>query len=77
VKNHRLCAAGYVWAFMAITNHPPARAHYDHRRDRGDRHAAALRHLFNRLIGQLHHCLETGRLYDPAKAFATPEPAAA
>jgi transposase len=73
VKNHRLCAAGFVWSFMAITNHKPARAHYDQRRERGDRHTAALRHLFNRLIGQLHHCLAAGQLYDPAKAFGVPE----
>jgi transposase len=77
VKNHRLCATGFVWAFMAITNHPPARIHYDRRREEGDRHPAALRHLFNRLLGQLHHCLKTGQLYDPNKAFGKPEPAAA
>jgi hypothetical protein len=69
VKNHRLSVAGFVWAFMAITNHPPARAHYDQRREKGDRHAAALRHRFNRLIGQLHHCLNTDQLYDQTKAF--------
>jgi transposase len=73
VKNPRLSAAGYIWAFMAVTNHKPARTHYDQRRERGDRHAAALRHLFNRLIGQLHHCLQTHQPYDPIKAFGTPE----
>jgi hypothetical protein len=61
--------AGFVWSFMAITNHPPARAHYDQRRDRGDRHPAALRHLFNRFLGQLYHCLTIGTVYDPDKAF--------
>jgi transposase len=74
VKNDRLAAAGFVWAFMAITNHQPARAHYDRRRNRGDRHAAALRHLFNRMLGQLHHCLATGQTYNPDNAFGTPEP---
>lgn len=54
VKNDRLAAAGYVWAFMALTNHPPARAHYDRRRAGGDRHNAAQRHLFNRMLGQLY-----------------------
>ena len=46
------------------------------RRARGDGHPAALRHLFNRLLGQLHHCLGTGQAYDPIKAFphATPTP---
>jgi hypothetical protein len=38
----------------------------------GDWHAAALRHLFNRLIGQLYHCLNTGQNYDPIKAFGPP-----
>ena len=28
------------------------------RRERGDGHPAALRHLFNRMLGQLHHCLQ-------------------
>ncbi|MEU7906294.1 IS110 family transposase [Actinoplanes sp. NPDC049118] len=75
IKNDRLAAAGFVWSFMAITNHPPARAHYDQRRDRGDRHPAALRHLFNRLLGQLHHCLATGQLYNETKAFGILEEA--
>jgi hypothetical protein len=44
---------GFVWAFATLTSSPRARAHYDRRRDTGDRHAAALRHLFNRMIGQL------------------------
>jgi transposase len=77
IKNDRLCAVGYVWAFMAITNSASARAHYDHRRAIGDRHAAALRHLFNRLLGQLHHCLATRQTYNDAKAFPPPLPAAA
>jgi hypothetical protein len=75
IKNDRLAAAGFVWSFMAITNHPPARAHYDQRRERGDRHPAALRHLFNRLLGQLHHCLTTGQLYNETKAFGILEEA--
>jgi hypothetical protein len=28
-----------------------------------------LRHLFNRMLGQLHHCLQTRQTYDPTKAF--------
>jgi len=46
VKNQRLAAAGYVWAFSAITASPGARAHYDRRKDAADRHAAAQRNLF-------------------------------
>ncbi|OKI49293.1 hypothetical protein A6A27_35245 [Micromonospora sp. CB01531] len=42
-----------------------------------DRHAAALRHLFNRLIGCLHQCLTTRQLYDETKAFPTRTPAPA
>jgi hypothetical protein len=39
------------------------------RRGRGDGHPAALRHLFNRMLGQLNQCLRTRQTYDPAKAF--------
>jgi transposase len=69
VKNNRLNAAGYTWAFSALTASPGARAHYDRRRDAGDRHAAAQRNLFGRLLGCLHHCLITGHHYDEATAF--------
>jgi transposase len=69
VKNNRLAAAGYTWAFAALTASPGARAHYDRRRDRGDRHGAAQRNLFNRMLGCLHHCLATGQHYDEATAF--------
>lgn len=69
VKNDRLAAAGWLWAFIAATHCEPAKVHYQRRRDHGDRHAAALRNLFNRMLGQLYHCLQTGQTYDPAKAF--------
>ena len=69
VKNNRLAAAGYIWAFSAITASPGARAHYDRRRDAGDRHAAAQRNLFSRLLGCLHHCLVTSQHYNEATAF--------
>ena len=79
VKNNRLAQAGYIWAFSALTASPGARAHYDRRRETGDRHAAALRNLFSRLLGCLHHCLATGQHYDEATAFPakTATPAAA
>jgi hypothetical protein len=57
VKNQRLASVGYVWAFAALTASPGARAHYDRRKAAGDRHVAAQRNLFNRLLGCLHHCL--------------------
>ncbi len=78
VKNNRLAAADYTWAFAALTASPGARAHYDRRRNAGDRHAAAQRNLFNRLLGCLHHCRQTGQQYDEATAFpAKTTPAAA
>jgi transposase len=69
VKNNRLNAAGYTWAFSALTASPGARAHYDRRREDGDRHAAAQRNLFGRLLGCLHHCPAAGCEYDEATAF--------
>jgi transposase len=71
VKNNRLSAAGYIWAFSALTASPGARTHYDRRRDTGDRHAAAQRNLFGRLLGCLWHCLTTGQHYDENIAFPT------
>src|SRR5271165_685478 len=55
VKNDRLAAAGYIWAFAALTASPGARDHYDRRRDAGDRHAAAQRNLGNRLPRPENH----------------------
>jgi hypothetical protein len=69
VKNNRLNAAGYLWAFSALTASPGARTHYDRRKDAGDRHAAAQRNLFGRLLGCLWHCLLTGQDYDETTAF--------
>ncbi len=56
---------------MGIHGHhqaPTGKSHYDHRREKGDHHATALRHLFNRLIGQLH-CLNTDQLYDQTQGI--------
>jgi transposase len=77
VKNQRLAAAGYLWAFAALTASPGARAHYDRRREHGDRHTAAQRNLFNRMLGCLHHCLQTRQLYSEQTAFPTALQAAA
>jgi transposase len=81
VKNNRLAAVGFVWAFVAAGRDGPSRDHYLARREHGDGHPAALRHLFNRMLGQLYHCLQTGQTYDRDKAFppqsTQPEPAAA
>ena len=72
VKNQRLAATGYIWAFSAITASPGARGHYDRRKADGDRHAAAQRNLFGRLLGCLHHCLATGQYYNETVAFPSP-----
>jgi transposase len=73
VKNDRLAATGFVWAFVAAAHSPGASALYYRRREHGDRHAAALRNVFNRLIGCLYHCLQTGQAYNEATAFPTPQ----
>jgi transposase len=70
VKNQRLAAAGYVWIFGALPS-PQVKHHYDLRRAAGDKHAAAMRNLFNRFLGCLYHCLQTGQTFDPDKAFPT------
>lgn len=73
VKNDRLNAAGYLWAFSAITASPGAKAHYRRRRDNhADWHAAAQRNLFNRMIGQLYHCLQNRKVFDEESAFPAP-----
>ena len=71
VKNQRLAAVGYVWAFASLTHSDGARAHYDRRRAAGDRHNAAQRALFNRMLGCLFHCL-TRRVHNESSAFPAP-----
>ncbi|MEW2298236.1 transposase, partial [Streptomyces sp. NPDC006743] len=70
VKNNRLINAGFLWTFAALTASPGANAHYRRRREHGDWHAAAQRHLLNRFLGQLHHCLQTRQHFDEERAFA-------
>ncbi|MFE4654271.1 hypothetical protein [Streptomyces sp. NPDC056707] len=72
IKNQRLAAVGYVWAFVSLTRPPGARAHYDRRREAGDRHVAAQRNLFNRFMGILFYCLQNGHNFDEAMAFPQP-----
>jgi transposase len=69
VKNQRLATAGDQWAFAALTASPGAHDHYQRRRAAGDAHPAALRNLFNRLLGCLHHCLHTRQPYHEHAAF--------
>ncbi|MFC4463747.1 IS110 family transposase [Streptomyces xiangluensis] len=74
IKNQRLAAVGYVWAFVSLTKSPGARAHYDRRKAAGDRHVAAQRNLFNRFMGMLFHCLQNGTAYDESTAFPLQPP---
>jgi transposase len=69
VKNDRLAAVGYNWAFSALTASPGAKALYQHCRDAGQYHASGLRRLFNKLLGSLYHCLKTRTLYAEGTAF--------
>jgi transposase len=71
IKNNRLINAGFLWAFAALTASPGANAHYRRRRDKGDWHAQAQRHLFNRMIGQLYHCLQNRQLFEEHHAFTS------
>ena len=69
--NRRLADACRLWAFSALTASPGARAHCDRRRAAGDGHEAALRHLANKLVGQLHHCLHHHTAYLEHLAWPT------
>lgn len=72
IKNRRLADAGYNWTLASLRVSPGARAHYDRRRDLGDRHSSAQRNLYNRFLGMLFHCLQTESLFEESKAFANP-----
>ncbi|MFJ4184128.1 IS110 family transposase [Kitasatospora sp. NPDC089509] len=73
VCNRALKTAVHRWAFSTLTRSPGCRALYDARRERGDRHAAALRHVGNRLLSGLHHCLRTNEPYQEDGMFPAPE----
>ena len=74
IKNRRLNAVGPIWALASLRASPGARRHFDTRRAAGDWNHQAQRHLFNKFLGQLHHCLHTGQLYDEHRAFPPPLP---
>ena len=76
IKNRRLAVAGAIWALGSLRASPGARRHFDARRAAGDWNRQAQRHLFNKFLGQLHHCLQTGQLYDEHRAFPPPLPLA-
>jgi transposase len=72
IKNRRLAAVGSIWALSSLRASPGARRHFDARRVAGDWNHQAQRHLFNKFLGQLHHCLQTGQLYNEHLAFPPP-----
>jgi len=72
IKNNRLAAAGSIWALSALKASPGAMRHYQARREHGDWNRQAQRHLFNKFLGQLHHCLQTGTSYNESHAFPPP-----
>jgi transposase len=77
IKKRRLAAVGPIWALGSLRASPGARRHFDARRAAGDWNHQAQRHLFNKFLGQLHHCLQTGQLYNEHLAFPPPLPLAA
>ncbi|MEV0084509.1 transposase [Saccharopolyspora sp. NPDC050642] len=77
IKNRRLAAVGSIWALASLKASPGARRHFDARRATGDWNHQAQRHLFNKFLGQLHHCLQTGQLFDEHRALPPPLAAAA
>ena len=72
IKNRRLAAVGAIWALASLRSSPGARRHFDARRGAGDWNRQAQRHLFNKFLGQLHHCLQAGQLYNEHRAFPPP-----
>lgn len=72
IKNRRLAAVGPIWALASLRASPGARRHFDARRATGDWNHQAQRNLFNKFLGQLHHCLQTRRLYNEHQAFPPP-----
>ena len=72
IKNRRLAAVGPIWALGSLRASPGARRHFDARRATGDWNHQAQRNLFNKFLGQLHHCLQTRRLYNEHQAFPPP-----
>lgn len=65
--NPHLREALFQWARTAIQNDPKRRALYDALRQRGHKHARALRGVGDRLLRLLITLLQSGALYDPSR----------
>lgn len=76
-RNERLFDACFLWAFTSLSTSAGARRYYDVHRARGKTHNQALRALANRLVGVLHGCLTSGRVYDEEVAWPTAQADAA
>jgi hypothetical protein len=70
VHNDRLIDRLTTQAFSSLRASPGSRAYYDRQRARDLDHHSALRQLANRLVGILHGCLKTCKLYDEATAWS-------
>ncbi|GGT10379.1 MULTISPECIES: IS110 family transposase [Streptomyces] len=69
VKNNRLNHVGHLWAFASLSGSSGADARYRRRRTTGGWRMQALRRLFNRMLGQLRHCLLDRCDFDEPTAF--------
>lgn len=65
--NQRLRNALYHWSRCSMQKDPRARQFYAELRQRGHRHARALRGLADRNLAMLVAILKSGSLYDPAR----------
>lgn len=73
--NRRLRNAVWHWARVAIQRDPQSRAKYDALRERGHRHARALRGVADRLLYVACAMLRDGTLYQPDRPSASCEAA--
>lgn len=73
MKNQRLAATGYTWAFCALTRSPGAEPTSTNNARPTTAAPPHRRNLFNRLLGCLYHRLTTGQRYAEATAFPTPD----
>jgi len=69
IKNRCLAVVGSIWSMWSLRASPGARHHFDARRAARDWNQHAQRRPFNKFLGQLHHCLQPGCLYDEHRAF--------
>jgi transposase len=70
IRNRPLALAVTDWALPLLSGSEFARALYDDRRAKGDRHNAASRRVLARYLRGLHHCLRTGELFDETRMVA-------